>query len=175
MNARIDITNNVYGNLTALTHVSINNSGRMRSCWICRCICGKEISVRRENLVSGRYKSCGCVKRKENTHTKSDKWIYNKYKHNAKMRNKSFSLEIDYFSALIHSNCFYCGLPPSNGRNNKYSGIDRKDNNIGYEIKNCIPCCKKCNFLKSTYSFEEFTSIISLIYNNLNKLLQVNL
>ncbi len=92
----------------------------------------------------------------------------------AKPRGLEFTLTIEEFLELIDGDCFYCDSPPSNefGKNNKYltgshiyNGIDRLDNNKGYTLTNCVPCCKICNKMKSNLGYDEFFSHIKKIYN----------
>ena len=45
-----------------------------------------------------------------------------------------------------------------------YNGIDRKDNNIGYIIENCVSCCGICNRMKMDMSYDDFLNHIRLIY-----------
>ena len=47
-----------------------------------------------------------------------------------------------------------------------YSGIDRKDNEIGYTLKNCVPCCIICNRAKNSLSFDEFLAWIGRLVEN---------
>lgn len=35
-------------------------SGKVRTYWLCRCDCGKEVEVLMDSLVSGNTQSCGC-------------------------------------------------------------------------------------------------------------------
>jgi len=37
-----------------------------------------------------------------------------------------------------------------------YNGIDRRDSSIGYELSNCYPCCKFCNYAKMSFPLQEF-------------------
>ena len=37
-----------------------------------------------------------------------------------------------------------------------HNGIDRIDNNIGYESKNVVSCCKICNYAKSNMNYKDF-------------------
>ena len=46
------------------------------------------------------------------------------------------------------------------------SGIDRFDNDNGYIISNCVPCCWMCNNMKSSYTDKEFMNQINKIYNH---------
>jgi hypothetical protein len=62
------LTNQVFGQLTALRCVGSNKHGK--AVWLCACNCGKELEVAGYHLVSGNTASCGCVRRKHNSHFK---------------------------------------------------------------------------------------------------------
>lgn len=51
-----------FGKLTVLKQVDsiLENSGQLRTAWLCRCDCGEEVVVKTINLKSGDTKSCGC-------------------------------------------------------------------------------------------------------------------
>ena len=57
----IDITGQKFGKLTVIKRIE-NKVGKTRSkpCWLCQCDCGNQVSVIRDDLVSGHTKSCGC-------------------------------------------------------------------------------------------------------------------
>ena len=164
-----DITGLRFGKLTIIKSIRVNRLGRDRLCWECVCDCGNVKIMRRDHLIIGKYLSCGCSKKPKTFTRDEDGWVYNRYKDNAIDRNKEFNLDFEYFCTLIHSNCFYCNSEPSNGKYKKYMGVDRKDNTIGYEPNNVVPCCKICNFLKRDMSFELFITYINKIYNHINK------
>lgn len=91
-----------------------------------------------------------------------------RYQQGAKKRNLSWSLTQEFFFSLIHKECYYCGLPPSNNSKYKgtdflYTGIDRIDNDIGYEYGNVVPCCKICNMAKRSMKQHEFIKWIDRI------------
>ena len=82
-------------------------------------------------------------------------------------------LNLTQFYELIMSNCYYCGMKPSNTRNMSskqssekaktegtilYNGLDRIDNNLPHDYDNVVPCCKYCNTAKSQLSVAEFDS-----------------
>lgn len=46
----------------------------------------------------------------------------------------------------------------------RYNGIDRVDNNKGYEIENVVTCCTDCNKKKLKKTQEEFRKDIIAIY-----------
>ena len=67
---------------------------------------------------------------------------YATYKASAKKRGISFYLTFDQFETFWQADCNYCGDQIAT------VGIDRIDSNIGYTIKNCVPCCWECNRIK---------------------------
>lgn len=85
---------------------------------------------------------------------------YKKYKYGAQKRGLEFSLTKEQFEFYWKKPCYYCGSKIET------IGIDRKDNNIGYKIDNCIPCCWRCNKVKGNASYEEFINMCIEVYNN---------
>lgn len=53
-----DETGNVYGRLTVIKRDGCDNSGAAK--WLCKCECGKTVSVRGIALRKGTTRSCGC-------------------------------------------------------------------------------------------------------------------
>lgn len=49
----------------SLTVVSFSHTVKTHSFWKCKCDCGTELLVRRNSLVSGSQKSCGCSRKKK--------------------------------------------------------------------------------------------------------------
>lgn len=143
-----------YGRLIILQ----DTGKRKRRCpiWLCLCTCGKQKEISGNSLRNG-SKSCGCL-RKENKGRRAHKnskysQIFARYRLEAKVRNYTFSLNKEEFINLIRSNCFYCDSFPKNvinyyGKKYYYNGIDRVDNDEGYVLSNCVPCCKLCNSKK---------------------------
>ena len=66
MRAKVDLTGNVFGELTATNSSYRKNN---RTYWRCICSCGKEITVAFSNLRSGHTKSCGCLSQKREDFT----------------------------------------------------------------------------------------------------------
>jgi hypothetical protein len=75
---------------------------------------------------------------------------YVSYKSSAKARKISFDLSIKDFRRFAMLNCVYCGDKV------KTIGIDRIDNDKGYSVNNCAPCCSVCNRMKLASSYEDF-------------------
>ncbi len=55
---RKDLTNKTYGKLVALYFLKRDDHGN--AIWLCRCKCGRTLSVRGSSLTSGNTSSCGC-------------------------------------------------------------------------------------------------------------------
>jgi hypothetical protein len=55
-----DITGERFGSLTAIRW---DHKGKYRTYWLCRCDCGKDCIVARQNLVSGKTQSCGHLRK----------------------------------------------------------------------------------------------------------------
>ena len=94
------------------------------------------------------------------------------YRSGAKSRNLEWDLTEEQFANLINKNCYYCGEVPSKRQSVSYkdnyelvNGIDRIDSTKGYTIDNCVPCCSKCNSMKSNLKKDDFLQHISKIYN----------
>lgn len=89
--------------------------------------------------------------------------IYNIYRTNARKRDLRWNLSFELFLGLTQKPCNYCNSPPSNVHAPKqyygpyiYSGIDRIDNEKGYDKENIVPCCMACNKAKGTLTYDEF-------------------
>ena len=92
-----------------------------------------------------------------------DEITYKGYIYKAKQREISFELSKKEFEKLTNSDCYLCGVKPTNIRLN---GIDRVDNDLGYILSNCKPCCFVCNFMKKNYNLSIFLEKIKRIYSN---------
>jgi len=90
----------------------------------------------------------------------SEKGRYASYKRGAIQRNIEWELSFEEFLLFYHKTCNYCG-DEING-----IGIDRINNNIGYNIKNCIPCCTICNIMKNNLELNFFINHINKIAKN---------
>jgi hypothetical protein len=56
---KIDITGQRFGRLVAVRYETTTNRVRL---WLCKCDCGKEVTVRVAALKNGNTRSCGCLK-----------------------------------------------------------------------------------------------------------------
>jgi hypothetical protein len=194
MQPKLDIIGQRFGKLVV---ESLESNGKKRGSYPkfkCKCDCGKYTYLSRSTLRSGNTKSCGCgywETRKKATDamkkvkTKEDGYAYVTsivctYRHAAKARNLEFNLSHDDIANIVFKNCEYCGMEPSNwtksmekrcSSTRKHNGIDRKDNNLGYTIDNCVPCCYTCNRAKYTKSYDDFKLWIKMLVNRNKHLL----
>lgn len=78
---------------------------------------------------------------------------FNSYLYRASKKELEFALTKEQFTKFTIEKCYYCGKEASNIHNN---GVDRKDNEIGYIIENCVSCCSQCNYMKGSLIENEF-------------------
>lgn len=150
-----------------------------RTFWLCRCECGKEKEVNGEVLKRGASTSCGCYlsectsnRFKIEFGLSAKKLAYSNYKRRAIRKNLLFNLSFEQFLELVQQNCYYCGSKPKNIYKTKcnngnfvYQGIDRLNNDKGYILENCVPCCEECNTKKSSQSYNDFMLWIKKVYS----------
>lgn len=158
-----NLINKVFGKLKVDSLVKSskesNNQGHQGHTYKCVCVsCNKEYTKTTAMLSRPNFVGCPC----DIMSLKKAK--YCSYIGQAKSRKLEFSLSLDEFTKLSEQECYYCGNPHSNIKSNKYciwnhNGIDRIDNNIGYIVSNCRPCCRYCNMAKSDMQVNEFIDL----------------
>lgn len=166
-----------FGRLKA---VRITRSTKQGLWWLCQCECGQTTEVPVGRLRSGWTQSCGCLNKERTAaanKTRSPRTklpdgvaamndVYRDYQKNAKTRGLSWELSQEKCRELFSKRCHYCGSPPACVRNERYStcvynGIDRVDNDRGYEEDNVVPCCEICNRAKRDLSIEAWNNWIT--------------
>lgn len=162
-------TGKTYGIWTVLSRVP--NSKPVR--YLCRCQCGTVREVVAASLRNKSSTNCGCRRLRLEDSVAARNKLYTHYRHGAtKTRKLEFSLTREEFFQIVGQNCSYCGAAPSNvftiksGDSFVYNGIDRKDNSVGYQLSNAVPCCKICNYAKMQMSILEFKEWITRIYSH---------
>lgn len=150
-----DLAGRQFGRLTVIRRVP-GDSG-----WLCRCVCGNEVAHAGGELIRGRAKSCGCLKTGPRNGP-AFRSARNRYRVNARSRDLSWCLTDEDFLRLTSQDCHYCGAAPANVAGTfVYNGIDRMDNDRGYEPENVVPCCPKCNWAKRDMPYDEFLAWIA--------------
>lgn len=179
MAAAVDITGERYGRLVAVckTHTRHYPSGQSRGVWLFRCDCGNEVEKTAFDVRRADTKSCGCARfgrpaaNRMSEGEASFNGLLNHYRYSAKRRGYSWGLSRDEFKGLTKQDCFYCGSPPSQKHLTHksafgeyiYTGVDRINNDVGYESGNVVPCCSICNRAKATLTTKEFLSWIDRV------------
>lgn len=154
-----------------LTAIKLDHVGsHYRSYFLFRCDCGNEKVILGSGVISGNTKSCGCLsrevkkaKRISNNHSEVTAIILG-YKRHAKSRGYKWMLDRASVLDVIGKDCFYCGAPPNNKKKTKnsigdgllYSGIDRVNSMKDYSKDNIVPCCRICNYAKSSMTLNEY-------------------
>ena len=88
---------------------------------------------------------------KRKVYSKTPNSVYSQLKYQAKKRGYSFEITEKYYAEnLINKPCHYCGTKETK------HWIDRYDNSVGYTEKNSVPCCQRCNRMKSHRSSKDF-------------------
>lgn len=140
---------------------------------VCVCKCGTQKDVVLASLVIGDSNGCGCSRGYDDPRHAPVTKIICTYKREASDAGRVWELDRKLVDCLLASNCYYCGIPPSNtlrSRNDyvfMYSGIDRIDNAEGYIPINVVPCCKVCNMAKRTADRQIFLGTVKKIYEHL--------
>ena len=81
----------------------------------------------------------------------------------AKYRNYCYELsKKDYGKLTNNQLCIYCGGTDGT-EYNKYVGVDRVCNEIGYKIGNVVSCCRICNIMKMEMSYVQFINVCNMI------------
>ena len=178
----INLVGQRFGRLTVLEAAGKNHK-RCRL-WKCKCDCDdKIVEVVTWRLRNGNTKSCGCL------HTESilDRiqrpsgeaacvQLYYRYRHEADKRGLIFELTKEQFAEMTKKDCFYCSRKPGQVIQAKrcngsytYNGIDRLNSSKDYTTDNCVPCCKRCNFMKMEMTVEEFVTACRSIVNHFDQ------
>lgn len=144
----VDLTGKKFGRLTVIKREK--NRGN-QTCWLCKCDCGKEVSVASGKLKNGHTLSCGCFRRdkckecgKKTKHGLSGTKLHYKWcAMKDRCYNKNNKRYYDYGGRgikicdewLTDFMSFY-EWSINNGYKNGLT-IDRIDNNKGYSPQNC--------------------------------------
>lgn len=96
-------------------------------------------------------------------HSQEPKRRLDKLKHKCNSNNLELIIDLEQYTKLLNSGCFYCeaGLLTETG-----CSLDRLDNSGGYTIENVVPCCGKCNQIRNVHlTHEEMKIAMQAILN----------
>ena len=147
--------------------------------WNVTCHCGNTFEYSASLIKSGKKISCGC---KYQQASKSEeelllKYVWSRYVASATKKKLEFNLsENNIKNIILSKQCFYDNNNGLIHQKNifkqkqikrlvtlEWFGIDRIDNNKGYIIENCVPCCRECNFLKRDYNMGDLKRLQSIL------------
>ena len=148
MGKLIDLTGQRFGRLVVIERAETNDKqGRVQ--WICRCDCGKTVSVRGHDLTLGKVFSCGClrsqkVKERRTVHGMTETRPYGIWKGmHKRCYNPNSRFYPDYggrgitiCSEWLHNFQAFYDWAISHGYRDDLT-IDRIDNDKGYSPDNC--------------------------------------
>jgi hypothetical protein len=139
--------------------------------WVCKCICGNDVTVNHYMLARGTTQSCGCLQRERTSESrlihgesklKSSEWntwngIKQRCKKNSKEKHKYYEAitVCDRWASSFENFLADMGRKPTS----KHS-IERINNGKGYSPDNCKwataqeQACNKSNNVKITYAGE---------------------
>ena len=180
-----DLTEQRFGSLTVKRLFELKNT-RGELLWECKCDCGMTKIVKTSHLMKGGVKSCGCqtsklmsrAHRRLGPKERFIKSVMTAYQNSAKQRNLDLTITLDELEKLVFLPCHYCGLASSNTFRIEYvdgeeifrwNGIDRLDSKRGYNVDNCVPCCKMCNRAKSNLTLLEFQNWVNRLIDHSDK------
>lgn len=164
-----DLSEQKFFKLTVLHPVSNTRSGMTR--WACKCDCGNFTDAATKHLLSGKWKSCGCLKKeicgplhKQWTgvgEISGDAWntIVN---HSLRRTKVSITIDKDFVWNLFlkqDRKCALSGVPLNFGTRtgkNRTASLDRIDSSKGYDPGNVQWVHKDINRMKNIYTQEYF-------------------
>jgi len=147
---------------------SPTKKGRIIRYYLCRCDCGKETEVRRDYLITGHTRSCGCLKRKKGKtnkcwtgHEEISGGLWTHIKRHAKTRNLEFSVTIEDAWKKFEKQKGRCALTGIEiGFNDcRTASLDRIDSNRGYTNDNIQWLHKDVNWMKGTFPSSRFVEL----------------
>lgn len=143
----IDLTGQRFGRLTVIERAENNKAGRAR--WLCRCDCGKYITVTGVDLRTGNTKSCSCLKtarliKQSTTHGESKTRLFQIW---CNMRNRCYNPNVTRYDDYggrgitvcdewLHDFTAFRNWALSSGYSDELT-LDRIDNDKGYSPDNC--------------------------------------
>ena len=133
------------------------------------CNCGQEFTLSRDyDIYDTSQLRCYTCKR-DVAPDAGERAVYKRVKSDATRAGREFTLPFEWFKHMIHAPCHYCGAEDRNSINVasktpgrflvkdfRYNGLDRLNNDLGYVIQNCVPCCFICNRAKNSMVYQDF-------------------
>jgi len=156
----------------------VNTFTKKRRFGLFKCFCGKEFETQMSNIKNGHTKSCGCYKSKliseknritKKIHGMANHRLYGTWKmmiHRC-INQKNISYKnyggrgITVCDRWKNFNNFIEDMFPTFQEG---LTLDRKNNDLGYSVDNCVACCKQCNVMKLDYTVDDFLNKVKVLY-----------
>lgn len=162
-----------YGNLFVMKE---NFNDIVSECWCSTC--DSFVKVKKQDLFDRKKTDCGKCSYNLNKKNTENHKVTREFSYIPQVIKRRFfgllqgrinhyrinlTLE-EYYEFSKIPNCHYCNKTiPWFSRSRAYY-LDRKDNNIGYSVENCVVCCTRCNLSRGRrFTYEEWIQIGSLI------------
>lgn len=148
-----------------------------RTMYLCRCICGKEKDIKRESLINGWVKSCGCIKetpKYQGINELSGTYI-SRVIWNARHRKIEYNVEKEYLWSIFIKQNGKCALSGRDisfcrdfyiGRYAQTASLDRIDSSKGYVKGNLQWVHRDFNKMKMNTSQKNFIKMCKEVANN---------
>lgn len=163
---------------------------------MCRCACGTVKPRPLQKVVKGELKSCGCLGIKGGTdtpriprerkvqaaqevtasaeavHRKLLRAKFDDYVKKSKQRGFEVLKPFSVWRDLVTSPCWYTGRPPEvrhsvNGTF-RCHGLDRLDNDKGYDVNNVVPCCSDVNMIRGSLPQHTFLYLCAALSDDVD-------
>lgn len=176
-----DLTGQKFNRLTVINR---DNSSKKRSKWFCKCDCGKvlENSVPSDSIISGKRKSCGCLRREKiiDKFTKHGKTKSKEYRIWQNIKNRCYNKNVKCYSGyggrgiylydewIDDFEKFYDYISSLDNFKNKDYTLDRIDNNLSYIPNNLrwtSPRSQARNRRNNKFSIETAREVRDLYFN----------
>jgi hypothetical protein len=153
-----DLSGRQIGNFHVAAFAGISKYGGTQ--WVCRCICGKLITLRRQQIQN--QKTCGCGRvQLHNSHVRVANRLMRYAAWRAKARGLVFTLKLS--DILIPEFCPLLGIKidVNAPRNSPYlPSLDRKDSSQGYTPSNVWVISYRANNLKNNATLSELKQLV---------------
>jgi len=153
---------------------SLTKTGKKEYCFLVKCLkCGSSRKInRRQHAINLSSKPCKRCSNKNNNPIGVVGSIrlsfFNKYKINAEMRSKDWSITAQDANLVLENQNHKCALTgvdiSANGPlESMTASLDRIDNSIGYTKNNIQWVHKRINMMRGTLSIDEFKEMCRLV------------
>lgn len=112
----------------------------------------------------------------KNTHSKYNKTSKGRFSYlknsvrvlSKQRRNIKVDISLEEYENIIKNSCYYCNGPLF--KSSYGHGLDRINNDLGYELSNILPACSDCNQLRGNkLTVEETKAVVNLLKQLRNK------